>query len=468
MTDFTADYTKYASDFCDAPQAFHRFLGVAAIACAAAHRVYMPYGVKDLHPNLWMLLVGTSGDRKTSAIGITDYLLAKSGACPVLPNEFSREALMGIFTEQQRGVFIISEYSAFMGNLHKSYNEGTLGFLTDIYDVPRVYKRTTAIKGVQELRKPCANIIAATTPHYMSTSMEEWMSGWGPRFLVIPGERRSLIPVPPAPNTFLEAGLTNFLYNASQMNPTIFLLQGPAREYYIKWITGFDAQCRKSGALAKSVGTRIQGYALKFAMLLQISSRYDKWSIIKEQAPPTQPVEKEIITESSMKQGCLLVEAVFKASMKAFWDTSVGSGDFAEKKIRIVEILKSHSGAMLHTQLLRLSGFGQRVFNEVMDTLIEGGDLEVENFKAENGKVARRYVIPGEVLDDGAAAVAVVQGQDPALKTQEIGVRIPAATPINAGLVQSTEHPTSKGGNEGENPSTGSTQKPVKKPQLWE
>lgn len=390
---FVDEYVSYASDFCDAPNAYHYFCALGTLAAVVARRCCLPFGVKDLHPNLWLLLVGSSGERKSSAIAVADYLLSRSKAAPIFPNEFSREALMEVFQKHGSGVFMISEYSNLMGIMRRTYNDGVIGFLTDIYDVPRNYRRETFGKGAIELEKPCPNIIAGTTPEYMKTSADEWFSGWGPRFLVIPGERNRLILLPPVPSKDKEERLLNFLFNARQMAPTTFYLPEEEMAYFGMWAKGFDEKMRSGHSRAKALGARLYASALKIAMLLQVSSNND-WLLVR-QPEVFDGNQRKIIRQTVplrmpyIQYAVKVIDALATSTAKVLWSSSVGKDPFAEKREKVLEVirtLETEGEKVYYGRLTRMVGMAPRDLKEVLLSLRESGQITEEVEKLSNGR----------------------------------------------------------------------------------
>lgn len=439
MASFVDEYVAYASEFCDAPNAYHYFCALGTLAAVVSRKVSMPFGVKDLHPNLWLLLVGTSGERKSSAIAIADYLLSRSEAAPIFPNEFSREALVEIFQRHGSGVFLISEYSNLMGMMRLKYNDGVIGFLTDIYDVPRDYKRESLGKGQISLQKPCPNIIAGTTPEYMKTSADEWFSGWGPRFIVVAGERRRLIPIPPVPNRDREQRLLNFLHNAKRMPPVNFYLPDPERDAFGGWAQEFDARMRKGHAHAKALGSRLYAAALKLAMLLQVSDHPD-WLMVRKPmafgaSPGKEPVGSSVpIQMAYILKSAELIDALAKTTADVLWKSSVNKDPFSAKREKVLEVIMTieQSGETCYFErLARAASMRPKELDEVLTSLLDSHLITEEEATLRSGRKTSKY----SATKQRSRAPIVTEEHVPSVPAEP-----PPAEPI--GVLQQQELPT--------------------------
>lgn len=64
---FLRDYMVYASNN-EAPTMFHIWAGYTALSAAIARKVWLPFGVSAIYPNIYVLLVGPAGNGKSRAM----------------------------------------------------------------------------------------------------------------------------------------------------------------------------------------------------------------------------------------------------------------------------------------------------------------------------------------------------------------------------------------------------------------
>lgn len=394
---FLEEYQKWATDCCDAPPIFHGFCGLGALASVMARRIRFPFGAGYVYPNVWILLVGSSGSRKSQSMKLMRGLL-QNAKSPIFPNEFSQEKLMSLIAERKHGTFCISEFSQFMGNIRKGYNEGTLGFLTDIYDVPEEYTRTTQ-KSEHTLIRPTVVLFACSTPDYMGANEDEWASGFGPRFLVINGERTDHLPLPPPPNPDRAKRLERFLHNAGRIAAVCSLED---EEHYKKWASAFDASMRSKSLMEQSIGVRVENYVLKISMLVQISMMEELFhgvpthltvdGLARDEKP-----HKLLITKAAVEKSIEIAERVMARQYESVRNSSVGSGGSDNKK-RIksfAEAMRTLGGgegaAVLHAALMKHTGWSAPDLTGVVRDMEQSGDLLTVKVPGAAGRNARGY-----------------------------------------------------------------------------
>lgn len=76
--DFISLYIKYTSQT-ECPTFFHRWTAITALAAYLGRNIYFRHGHFTIHPNLYVMLIGNPGTKKSSAIKIGAALLEKAG-----------------------------------------------------------------------------------------------------------------------------------------------------------------------------------------------------------------------------------------------------------------------------------------------------------------------------------------------------------------------------------------------------
>src|SRR5713101_3820032 len=74
-----------------------------------------------------------------------------------------------MLSQQPSGIFYLQEFSAFLSSLQRDYNEGSVPWLTKIFDVPEVDTRVLRRETIT-LRKPCITILGASSPEWFAES----------------------------------------------------------------------------------------------------------------------------------------------------------------------------------------------------------------------------------------------------------------------------------------------------------
>jgi len=76
-TAYLNEYLRMVEDT-ESPRIFHIWAAVFAVSAALGRRCWLPFGVFDVYPNHYILLVGTPGTRKSTAASLTRKLLKAS------------------------------------------------------------------------------------------------------------------------------------------------------------------------------------------------------------------------------------------------------------------------------------------------------------------------------------------------------------------------------------------------------
>jgi hypothetical protein len=150
----------------DAPREYQIAAGVAVIAATIASRVYLPFGGDRLYPNVWILILGSSSFfRKSSTLSKAKKTLSRFQAGDskgiLLPDEFSREALLRHLSERAQGLLTYSEFSGALACFGHYYMSGTKELLADLYDSPDSYTRLVG-QQTWKLQNVCLSILAAS------------------------------------------------------------------------------------------------------------------------------------------------------------------------------------------------------------------------------------------------------------------------------------------------------------------
>ncbi len=174
---FLKDYLFY-NEQNECPRDYHIWSALVILAAAAGRRVYWRRGYSDMHPMLYVTLVGKMGTRKSTAKDIAMDLF-----CEALPDvplgsaTQSKEQIVQFLAspECMRAMNINGEpieYRPMMFFVNElknwlAYNPGgMIAFLTDIYD-RKYFDAGTIKRGLEKIVNPCINILACETPEWI-------------------------------------------------------------------------------------------------------------------------------------------------------------------------------------------------------------------------------------------------------------------------------------------------------------
>lgn len=213
--EFLKSYLAYTENT-ESPKIFHLWAAISGVAACLGRRVFYPFAVGDIFPNMYVLLVGPPATRKSTAINIMKDLVKKNTGVRFAPKDTAgqRQGLITAIhsdTEQDelvlqslgmndsislnafemngsRQSFIeteidlrdrhtlyvtAGEFASFIGN----NNSDMLTFLIEMFDGTDYDYQLKTSKLVIE--KPLLNLIGGTTPTSLSDCLPEVAIGQG-------------------------------------------------------------------------------------------------------------------------------------------------------------------------------------------------------------------------------------------------------------------------------------------------
>ncbi len=298
----------------ESPRTFWMWGGISILASALQRRVWVPFGLDTIYPNLYILIVAPPGKcRKGAPLGFARRILTElqipvfvdSPTKRALTQEMERLSLVTHFRYKGKAkvqcplVIISKELSSFLAVDPKSMIE----ILTDLYDSHEDWTYKTSGQGEDKLLGICINCLMATTPSWMSTNLppEAIGGGFTSRFVLVSGlDKYKRIPIPPIPDPALYRALSLDLARIAHLVGE-FVLEPEALKMYEEWYYGLDAVVKHTR------DDRLHGYlerihviALKVSMVLSVAE-----------------TSKLIIRPSDMEQAITLLEEVLRTASRA-------------------------------------------------------------------------------------------------------------------------------------------------------
>jgi hypothetical protein len=189
------DYTKDGY----VPDKFHFWCALSTIAAAMERKCWLPWAGKfKTYPNLYMLLIAQPGVGKSTALNFSRKLLQdiKDPPISIAPEQSTAASFIQVLSKQQsfEGAGKIhlhsSSYLSFseasnsaLQNIYGDY----VACLTDFYDSPDIWKKSTIGNGEMRLTNVCVNMIAGCTFDYLSklVTKDNIMGGFASRLLYV-------------------------------------------------------------------------------------------------------------------------------------------------------------------------------------------------------------------------------------------------------------------------------------------
>ena len=218
-------YLKY-TDVSEAPERFHFWSGIVAIAGALRRKVWLDMGLFEWTPNFFVFLVAPPGIvSKSTTASIAMDLLREVPGVEFGPSSVTWQALIERFEEvyiswhppmtspsELMGPGIdmscLTIEASELGTFFNPADREMVDVLVHLWDGKRGrFTKTTISRGEKVATNPWLNLIACTTPAWIAEHISGHFTGGGfssRSIFVFADSKRRLIPYP-----FLEMGATN-------------------------------------------------------------------------------------------------------------------------------------------------------------------------------------------------------------------------------------------------------------------
>jgi hypothetical protein len=194
----------------EAPGVYHRWSLIGCIAANLGRQFYLPFGEGRIFPNLYLMLIGEPGARKSSAIKLASKVLAETGYSKFSAEKTSKEKFLADLAGQGSDdafdllspgaseVFINSdEFNEFVGTGNIEFLS-LLGALWD-FDSEKPFSQRLKNSKPIEIYQPTLNILAGNTGENLARAIpaEALGQGFASRLIFIHSEPSGVkIPFP--------------------------------------------------------------------------------------------------------------------------------------------------------------------------------------------------------------------------------------------------------------------------------
>lgn len=172
---FFNDYFEYVGES-EAPSIYHRWCSISMLGALLCRNVWFPFGHSKIYPNQYIMLMGSPGTRKGTAINISRKLLQGTGFNRFAPDRLSKERFLMemkppfseeldndlemLLIDAPHELYVVAEeFTDFVG-------QGGMEFMTmltklwdnlDEYTHPKIHGKSIVVD------KPTVNIIGGNT-----------------------------------------------------------------------------------------------------------------------------------------------------------------------------------------------------------------------------------------------------------------------------------------------------------------
>ncbi len=186
---FFEEYFKYVGKT-EAPNIFHRWCGMSVLSSIVGRDLIFPFGHKPIYANMYILLVGMPGARKSSAIGIGRNVLEGAGYKTFAKDRSSKERffadMVKKFEEEEDLMALVmdapSEVLISNGEFLDFIGQGDMQFLTaltNLWDNLPVYEHPKMNGKSIFIHKPTINILGGATVKGLGMAMPPEALGTG-------------------------------------------------------------------------------------------------------------------------------------------------------------------------------------------------------------------------------------------------------------------------------------------------
>lgn len=346
----------------ECPPSYHLFSALVALSSIVSGKVWLDLGMFCIRPNLYVILTGSPGVKKTTAMilakqllfelgdsvpmsaecqtkeALTQSMAGKSRACVVGPKEVPRKFNP---TDEEQSKFLyapmsvfVTEFSQFVGSANAGH---MLDFLTTIYDEHH-YKSETKGKGVDLIPMPYLTLLGCTVPDWITAKLKDDVitGGFSRRAIFVYETHTDLrIPIP-----FVTPEMDEAWVRLVATAKKIQSIKGPflwgvdAKDFYCNWYVNLK---RPEDPLLDGWFNSVQIQMLKIAMLISAS----EWE------PGTQHTIEIMHMEMSME----ILRTVEENIPKVF--QGVGRNELAGVSNKLIGMLRVSPGFALPERLVK-------------------------------------------------------------------------------------------------------------------
>lgn len=181
VMNFLADYLHFNSGN-EANTNYHTWCALSALASLVSRKVWVDMGYFQVYPNLYTILVGPPGNKKTLAMDLAKDLVREVGGVPFSAECQTKEHLVKVLTEcevhltPKEGAppYIYTPLTIYATELSQFIGVDParmLDFLVTVYD-RKFYDSGTLKHGQQAIVGPYINLVGCTTPEWITNYLK--------------------------------------------------------------------------------------------------------------------------------------------------------------------------------------------------------------------------------------------------------------------------------------------------------
>lgn len=363
-------YSKF-TEGTEPPAIFHLWVGLGTLAGAAQRKIVLHKGHFHVYSNVFIVLVGDPGSKKSSALRIGKNRLKDAKAWGQEFNFSTQATSVAALVKQFVGIKnkshqSLTAFSSELGSLLGSNPADILDFLNDIYDCEPDWDKQTVGRGLEMIEKPWFSLLAGTTPNWLGDNLSKnaLEGGFASRTIFVYGEATERVAFPGLSEEKLQLATDlahDLAFIASLKGEMKYDAEG--REFYRYWYEELAPDEPMVDQRLKGYYSRKGMHVEKIAMLLSLSEG-----------------DSLVISKRDVETALGLLKMIEPGMAKAF--ASVGGNPFSTDIDRIkAQIIRS--GGMKYKEIIaaNIAMTPREKIDEILTALV---DMEYIRRNGEN------------------------------------------------------------------------------------
>lgn len=289
LDDWIESYLQYTNNS-EPPKLYREWTAISCIAAVLQRKCYLEWGELTFYPNMYVVLVGPSGEcRKGTAMGVGAKILREVGI-DMAAEAITREALireLAKASEQEvehdtNEVYYHSSLTIYSQELTVFLGYNNLQLISDItdwYDCRDRWTYRTKNMGTDEIIGVWVNLIGATTPELIRSTLPNDAIGGGlaSRIIFVYEEKKGKTVAAPflsEEDQLLREHLVNDLESIHTLRGGFSITE----EFLDKWIKWYEYQDDNPPFHNKNFNgyiNRRPNHVLKLCMIMSAATRED-------------------------------------------------------------------------------------------------------------------------------------------------------------------------------------------------
>jgi len=351
---------------------YRRWCALSTVAAALRRKCFLEWGSETFYPNMYIVLVGPPAARKGTAMRPAVEMMAAHGL-KIAADETSRQKLVKTLQDEREQIvhsdgrinfhssltILSTELTVFLGYKNAEF----LTILCDWFDCKSRFVYDTFLHGEQEVINLWVNLLGATTPSTLQSSMPEGAVGTGftSRTVFVYEEDKAGVIIKPTlgPPMLFEAISRDYARIKSMDGP--FLTTPGFDDLYTTWRTNAESDPPQFNEL------RLEFYIERRMLhIMKLSMLYS--------AARSGAME---ITEDDLAKAIWTLETTEQKMAQVF--RGVGSNPLAVVQIRLMKVLAERGAVPFHALAeMFFNDVSQRQLGEIIASLEAMGFCKVD------------------------------------------------------------------------------------------